>query len=159
MSPSSAPPSGLAQPLDGPQTMCDHIVTCMPNNRDTDTLDAVFFALASEPRRRMLDVLKAEPGCNVNRVCAHFEAEFTRFAVMKHLAVLEHAGLVVAEREGRDKRLWFNVVPIQWIHERWTTEYSAYWSARLTCLKYAAEGARITPLPLSKSSKKKRKHG
>jgi DNA-binding transcriptional ArsR family regulator len=128
----------------------------MQDRRDTDTLDAVFFALASEPRRRMLDVLKAEPGCNVNRVCEHFAAEFTRFAVMKHLAVLERAGLVIAEREGRDKRLWFNVVPIQWIHERWTTEYSAYWSARLTRLKYAAEGARITPLS---TSKKKPKHG
>jgi DNA-binding transcriptional ArsR family regulator len=128
----------------------------MPADRDADTLDAVFFALASEPRRRMLDVLKAEPGCNVSRVCEHFEAEFTRFAVMKHLAVLEQAGLVITEREGRDKRLWFNAVPIQWIHERWTTEYSAYWSARLTRLKVAAEGARITPLP---SLKKKRNHG
>jgi DNA-binding transcriptional ArsR family regulator len=127
----------------------------MARDRDADTLDAVFHALASEPRRRVLDVLKAEPGCNVNRVCAHFEAEMTRFAVMKHLAVLESAGLVIAEREGRDKRLWFNPVPIQWIHERWTTEYSAYWSARLTRLRYAAEGALVTPLP---SSKRKRPH-
>ncbi len=118
--------------------------------RDNDTLDAVLFALASEPRRRVLDVLKAEPGCNVNRVCEHFDAEMTRFAVMKHLTVLEGANLVIAEREGRDKRLWFNAVPIQWIYERWTTEYSAYWSARLTRLKYDAEGARVTPLPTKK---------
>jgi len=124
--------------------------------RDDDTLDTVLFALASEPRRRVLDVLKAEPGCNVNRVCEHFDAEMTRFAVMKHLAVLENAGLVIAERDGRDKRLWFNVVPIQWIHERWTTEYSAYWSARLTRLKRAAEGALISPLP---PLKKKGHHG
>ena len=118
--------------------------------RDDDNLDSVLFALASEPRRRVLDVLKAEPGCNVNRVCEHFDAEMTRFAVMKHLAVLEGADLVIAEREGRDKRLWFNAVPIQWIYERWTTEYSAYWSARLTRLKYDAEGARVTPLPKRK---------
>jgi DNA-binding transcriptional ArsR family regulator len=129
----------------------------MPRDRDNDTLDAVFHALASEPRRRVLDVLKSEPGSNVNGVCAHFDAEMTRFAVMKHLAVLEAAGLVIAEREGRDKRLWFNPVPIQWIHERWTTEFSAYWSARLTRLKYAAEGALVSPLP--SSSKKPKRHG
>lgn len=98
----------------------------------------------------MLDVLKAEPGCNVDRVCEHFDVEMTRFAVMKHLAVLEAADLVIAEREGRDKRLWFNAVPIQWIHERWTTEYSAYWSAHLTRLMYDAEGTRIAPAPKKK---------
>jgi DNA-binding transcriptional ArsR family regulator len=130
----------------------------MPTRRhDPDeALDAVFFALASRPRRRMLDVLKAEPGCNVNAVCAHFEGEMTRFAVMKHLGALEHAGLVIAERAGRDKRLWFNPTPIQWIHERWTTEFSAYWSAQLTQLKRAAEGARVLDLP---TSKKKGRHG
>lgn len=124
---------------------------------DSDQLDAVFFALASEPRRRMLDVLKAAPGSNVNGVCAHFEAEFGRFAVMKHLAVLERAGLVIAEREGREKRLWFDPTPIQWIHERWTTEFSAYWAARLTRLKYAAEGAEVTRLPSSSRATRRKK--
>jgi DNA-binding transcriptional ArsR family regulator len=123
---------------------------------DDDALDAVFFALASEPRRRILDVLKREGGCNVNRVAEHFDGELTRFAVMKHLATLEQAGLVIAEREGRDKRLWLNATPIQWIHERWTSEYSAYWAARLTRLKFAAEGAEILPLT---PKKKGRPHG
>ncbi len=129
--------------------------------RPSDELDAVFFALSSEPRRRMLDVLKAEPGCNVNRVCEHFGREIGRFAVMKHLATLERAGLVIAEREGRDKRLWFNAAPIQWIHERWTTEFSAYWAARLTRLKFAAEGAEVTRLPVAPRPKasKGRRHG
>lgn len=115
---------------------------------DDDALDAVFFALASEPRRRILDVLKIEPGCNVNRVCEHFDGSHGRFAVMKHLATLEAAGLVLAERRGRDKLLWFNPAPIQWIHERWTSEFSAYWAARLTRLKYSAEGAEVTALPV-----------
>jgi DNA-binding transcriptional ArsR family regulator len=75
---------------------------------------------------------------------------------MKHLATLEQAGLVIAEREGRDKRLWLNATPIQWIHERWTSEYSAYWAARLTRLKFAAEGAEILPLT---PKKKGRPHG
>lgn len=130
-------------------------MTTKPADRDDDAdLDAVFHALASEARRRVLDVLKAEPGCNVNRVSEHFEAEMTRFAVMKHLAVLEAAGLVIAEREGRDKRLWFNVVPIQWIHERWSSEYSAYWAARMTRLKRSAEGALVLPLPSSKGKRR-----
>jgi DNA-binding transcriptional ArsR family regulator len=120
---------------------------------DDDALDAVFFALASEPRRRILDVLKREGGCNVNRVAEHFDGELTRFAVMKHLATLEQAGLVIAEREGRDKRLWLNAAPIQWIHERWTSEYSVYWAARLTRLKFAAEGAEILPLVSKKKGR------
>ncbi|MES2957350.1 MAG: helix-turn-helix transcriptional regulator [Pseudomonadota bacterium] len=117
---------------------------------DSDALDAVFFGLASEPRRRILDVLKQAPGCNVNRVCEAFDGELSRFAVMKHLATLEAAGLVISERRGRDKLLWFNPTPIQWIHERWTSEFSAYWAARLTRLKYSAEGAAVTPLPLKR---------
>ena len=124
----------------------------MSASRDNDQLDAVFFALASEPRRRILDVLKTEGGCNVNRVAEYFDGELTRFAVMKHLATLEGAGLVIAEREGRDKRLWFNAAPIQWIHERWTSEYSAYWAARLTRLKYSAEGAEVRALPVKNKS-------
>jgi DNA-binding transcriptional ArsR family regulator len=114
-----------------------------------DALDAVFFALASEPRRRVLDALKAEPGCNVLRVC-DFLPEMGRFAVMKHLGVLEHAGLVISRREGRERRLWFDPTPIQLIHERWTTEFSAYWAAQLTRLKYSAEGAEVTAIHPSK---------
>ncbi len=115
-------------------------------HQDDDNLDAVFFALASEPRRRMLDILKEQPGSNVNQICAHLDAEMTRFAVMKHLNTLEKAGLVISEKVGREKLLWFDPTPIQWIHQRWTTEFSAYWAARLTRLKFAAEGAEILPL-------------
>ncbi len=111
-----------------------------------DNLDAVFFALASEPRRRILDILKAAPGANVNKVCAHLEAEMSRFAVMKHLNTLQKAGLVIAEKVGREKLMWFDPTSIQWIHERWTTEFSAYFAARLTRLKFAAESAEILPL-------------
>jgi len=94
-----------------------------------DELDAVFAALASEARRRILDILKKEPGCNVNRVCDFFE--IGRIAVMKHLAVLEDANLVISEKVGRERLLWFNPVPIQMIDNRWTTEFSAYWAGRL----------------------------
>lgn len=130
----------------------------MPSTHDDDDLDALFFALASEPRRRILDALKRDAGCNVNSVCAVFDGELGRFAVMKHLATLEAAGLVITERRGRDKLLWFNPAPIQWIHERWTTEFSTYWAARLTRLKYNAEGADVTTLP-AKAKPRGHKHG
>ena len=131
----------------------------MSQTPDSDALDAVFFALASEPRRRILDVLKLAPGCNVNRVCEDFEGELGRFAVMKHLNTLEAARLVIAERSGRERLLWFNPTPIQWIHERWTNEFSAYWAARLTRLKVNAEGAEVTPLPLHKTRTRRRHLG
>ena len=129
----------------------------MPSPADSDALDAVFFALSSEPRRRILDALKQGPGCNVNAVCDSFDGALGRFSVMKHLATLEAAGLVISERRGRDKLLWFNAAPIQWIHERWTTEFSAYWAARLTQLKYSAEGADVTRLPLKPKQKGQRR--
>ena len=72
------------------------------------------------------------------------------------VATLEAAGLVIAERSGRERLLWFDPTPIQWIHERWTSEYSAYWAARLTRLKFAAEGAEVLPLV---PKKKGRPHG
>ena len=108
-----------------------------------DEMDAVFAALASEARRRILDILKREPGCNVNRVCEFFE--IGRIAVMKHLDVLEGANLVISEKVGRERLLWFNPVPIHMIHDRWTTEFSAYWAGRLARMKYRLENA---PVPI-----------
>ena len=58
---------------------------------------------------------------------------------MKHLAIIEAAGLVISEKQGRVRKLYFNVAPIQMIHDRWTTEYSAYWAGHLTRIKYLAE--------------------
>lgn len=128
----------------------------MSNSTDEAQLDALFMALSHEARRRMLDLLKRESGSNVNQLCAFFEHEISRFMVMKHLTMLERAGLVHAVRDGRDKRLYLDPTPLQLVHERWTTEFSAYWAARLTRLKYAAEGADVQPLPLPR---KKPRHG
>ena len=110
-------------------------------------MDAVFFALASEPRRRILDILKKEPGCNVNRVAEFFE--FGRVAVMKHLDVLEGANLVVSEKVGRERLLYFNPVPIHVIHDRWTTEFSRIWAGKLARIKYRLESA---PIPITRKS-------
>ena len=100
-------------------------------------MDAVFQALAHESRRRMLDMVKARAGISVGVLASQFDV--SRIAVMKHLRVLEQADLIVSEKDGRSRRLYFNAVPIQLIYERWTTEYSAYWSGNLTRIKYLAE--------------------
>jgi predicted transcriptional regulator len=102
-----------------------------------ESMNDLFHALASEPRREMLDIIKDSPGCSVMDVCRYFDV--SRIAVMKHLNVLEKASLVISEKVGRTRRLYFNAAPIQMIHERWTTEYSAMWAGRLTEFKRQVE--------------------
>ena len=102
-----------------------------------ESMDIVFQALASAPRRRILDIVREKPGCNVSEVCRYFDV--SRIAVMKHLAVLETAGLLISEKQGRTRRLYFNAAPIQIIYERWTTEFSGMWAGRLTEFKRQVE--------------------
>ncbi len=105
-------------------------------------MSAVFNALAHESRRQMLDIAKDEPGIGVGDLARQFDV--SRIAVMKHLGILERAGLLISEKVGRSRRLYFNPVPIQMIYERWTTEYSAYWSGQVTRLKYLAEARELS---------------
>lgn len=112
-----------------------------------DTEDLVFQALAHAARRRMLDLLKAQPGMTVAAVASHFD--FSRIAAMKHLAKLEDAGLVVSEQDGRCRRLSFNPMPIQGIYDRWTTDDSAFWAGRLADLQARVE---------SRAASRERKH-
>ncbi len=97
----------------------------------------MFQALAHESRRRMLDIVKNEPGIGVGALAGEFDV--SRIAVMKHLSVLEAANLIISQKDGRTRKLYFNAAPIQMIHDRWTTEYSAYWAGQLTRIKYLAE--------------------
>ena len=90
-------------------------------------MSAVFHALAHESRRQVLDILKANPGCPVGELAKHFDV--SRIAVMNHLAVLEKAGLVVSEKDGRSRRLYLNAAPIQMIQDRWI------------CLLYTSDAA------------------
>lgn len=105
-----------------------------------DTMDAVFQALASTTRREMLDIVRNEPGCSVGAVASRFDV--SRIAVMRHLTVLEEAGLIISDKRGRTRHLYMNAVPIQMIHDRWTSEYSALWSGRMLDIKYLAEQRR-----------------
>lgn len=100
-------------------------------------LDAVFMALTSASRRQMLDVIWLAAGCTVGYVADHFE--MSRIGVLKHLNVLEDAGLVTSEKQGRERLLYMNPIPLQLIHERWSDTYSDFWASQLTRLKYAVE--------------------
>lgn len=121
----------------------------MLNDRD---MDAVFQALGNKARRRMLDIVKASPGIGVGALAKEFEV--SRIAVMKHLNALESANLIVSQKDGRVRRLYFNAAPIQMIHDRWTTEYSAYWAGQLTRIKYLAETR--SPAEETKKGKKRK---
>ena len=105
---------------------------------DLPDLDPVFRALADPSRRRILDLVKARPGTTVGELGERFA--FSRFAVMKHLKILEEVGLLVHRRDGKSKRLYLNAVPLQTIYDRWISQYSALWAARLTSWKYQLEG-------------------
>jgi uncharacterized protein YndB with AHSA1/START domain len=58
---------------------------------------------------------------------------------MKHLRVLEEAGLVVTRRRGREKLHFLNPVPIRLVHDRWVSKYAAPWAATLSDLKHELE--------------------
>ena len=100
-------------------------------------MDAVFLALGSQKRRKMLDVIQSMPGCSVADVAKYFDC--SRIMVMKHLDVLTAADLVISRKVGRRRELFFNAVPIQMIHDRWTSDYSRFWASRALDLKYMLE--------------------
>lgn len=102
-------------------------------------MSAVFNALSHESRRSILDILKAEPGLPVGELASRFDV--SRIAVMNHIAVLEQAGLVISEKEGRLRRLWLNAAPLQMIQDRWLGGHTEHFARRVTGLKFAAEAA------------------
>lgn len=102
-----------------------------------DFMDSVFQALAHPARRQILDIVRDDPGCTVGAVCAFFS--MSRIGVIKHIRVLEQADLLISEKQGRERHLRFNVLPIQMIHDRWSTEYSGHWAGALADLKYRVE--------------------
>jgi len=85
--------------------------------------DRVFKALADPTRRLLLDRLFERDGRTLGELEAEV-ADMTRFGVMKHLKILEEAGLVVARRSGREKLHYLNPVPIRLIHDRWIDKYT-----------------------------------
>jgi len=104
---------------------------------DAPDMNVVFQALAHPARRRILDIVRDRPGCTVGAVGDDFE--MSRIGVLKHIRNLEAADLLVSQREGRERHLYFNVVPIQMIYDRWTSEYGRLWAGRLARVKYRVE--------------------
>ncbi len=100
-------------------------------------LEPVWKALADPTRRRILDLLRAGP-----RTTTDLSAEFamTRYGVMKHLGVLESAGVVTARKSGRRKYHYLNPIPIRQIHDRWISRYAEPWARMLVNLKQTLEG-------------------
>lgn len=105
---------------------------------DEPDSDLVFSALGSAVRRRILDLVRSDPGLTVLEIADGFE--MSRFGVRKHLDTLVEARLLTVERDGRAKRHYLNAVPIQTIYDRWLTKYSRLWAPALTGLKYRLEG-------------------
>ena len=102
-------------------------------------LDRVWKALSDKSRRRILDLLGERPH-TTGELAARFRT--SRFAVMKHLAVLERARLVLVERRGRQRWNHLNAAPIQQIYERWISPHQARWAASLLRLKRTVEKRR-----------------
>jgi DNA-binding transcriptional ArsR family regulator len=99
--------------------------------------DQVFKALADPTRRFLLDRLFVSDGRSLTEL--ESDLEMTRFGVMKHLRVLEDAGLVVTRRRGREKLHFLNPVPIRLIHDRWIDKYRERHVSALIDLKTQLE--------------------
>jgi uncharacterized protein YndB with AHSA1/START domain/DNA-binding transcriptional ArsR family regulator len=102
-----------------------------------DDVDEVFRALADPTRRVLLDALFDRDGQTLSALEA--QVDMTRFGVMKHLGVLEQAGLITTRRRGREKLHFLNPVPIRLVHDRWVSKYAQPWAAGLSQLKTELE--------------------
>ena len=99
-----------------------------------DDGDDVFRALADPTRRALLDALFTSDGQTMHALCERIPG-MTRFGVMKHLTVLEGAGLVVTRRAGRTKQHYLNPVPIQHVADRWISKYAQPFTRGLVDLR------------------------
>ena len=101
--------------------------------------DAIFKALADPTRRHLLDRLYERDGRTLTEL--ESQLEMTRFGVMKHLRILEEAGLVVSRKAGRTKQHFLNPVPIRQIYDRWIDKYTERRVSALANLKSELEEA------------------
>jgi DNA-binding transcriptional ArsR family regulator len=113
-----------------------HLSTVPADVSDAD--DEVFRALADPSRRLLLDSLYVDDGQTLGQLAARLSG-MTRFGVMKHLRVLEAAGLVLSRKIGREKLHYLNPVPIRLIHDRWIGKYAAPWVGAMAGLKATLE--------------------
>ena len=100
-------------------------------------MDAVFKALATASRRKLLDELRKENGQTLSELCEHLD--MTRQAVTKHLVLLEKANLIAIVWRGREKLHYFNPVPIHDVADRWIGKFERSRLQALSELKKALE--------------------
>jgi uncharacterized protein YndB with AHSA1/START domain/DNA-binding transcriptional ArsR family regulator len=117
-----------------PLLTCDPLVTYPHAIVDEEA----FRALSHPARREILDRLFEDDGQTLSQIEGRFE--MTRFGVMKHLRVLEEAGLIVTRKVGREKLHYLNPVPIRAIHDRWIGKFAAGASEALLGLRSSLEG-------------------
>jgi uncharacterized protein YndB with AHSA1/START domain len=109
-----------------------------------DSTAPAFRALADPSRRLLLDQLYERDGQTLGELSAHLP-EMTRFGAMRHLDVLESAGLITTRKEGREKRHFLNPVPIRQIHDRWISKYAAPVVGAMSALKGHLEATMAAP--------------
>jgi len=105
--------------------------------------ELVFKALGDSTRRFLLDLLFRSDGQTLGDL--ESKVAMTRFGVMKHLRVLEAAGLVISRRQGRAKVHFLNAVPIRLIHDRWIDKFTERQVSALTDLKTTLENKKWIP--------------
>jgi uncharacterized protein YndB with AHSA1/START domain/DNA-binding transcriptional ArsR family regulator len=106
-------------------------------------VETVFKALADPSRRKLLDLLFERDGQTLTELAGRLPG-MTRFGVMKHLRLLEDAGLVNTRRVGREKLHYLNAVPIRLVHDRWIGKYRKARAAALAELKLDMEEEMVT---------------
>ncbi|GAC1362348.1 MAG: metalloregulator ArsR/SmtB family transcription factor [Herpetosiphon sp.] len=107
---------------------CDHMVTY---NTGMD-VEHVFKALADQHRRQLLDLLAHTDGQSLTELSLHLP--MTRFGVMKHLGILEDAGLITSRKVGREKRHYLNSIPLQGV-TNWAEQYRRFWNESMDRLE------------------------
>lgn len=100
-------------------------------NQITGDLDSVFSALADPTRRSILERL-SHGDATVSELAEPFDISLP--AISKHLTVLEHAGLLVRQREGRMRICHLSVGPMQGAAD-WLSHYRAFWEDQLDALE------------------------
>jgi uncharacterized protein YndB with AHSA1/START domain len=105
-----------------------------------DSTAPAFRALADPSRRLLLDQLFERDGQSLGELTVHLP-DMTRFGVMRHLDVLESAGLISTRKVGREKRHYLNPIPIRRIHDRWISKYAAPVIGTMSAIKDHLEAA------------------
>ena len=114
------------------------VLTCYQTVTYSPPVEEVFRGLADPSRRLLLDALFERDGQTLGELQAHLP-EMSRFGVMKHLGVLEAAGLITTKKAGREKFHYLNPVPIQQVADRWISKYAQPFTRALSDLKYSLE--------------------